>query len=298
MTVLIDTAHADHPGAANALAAGLAAGHSEGNPGYWIHTSGAGILTYHDDDAKREGQPLDYEPYNDLEGVQALLNLPDHARHRDVDKIVLAAGENPAVKSAIVSPPTIYGKGRGVGNTRSIQIPAMARMALTRGKAPIIGPGLAEWDHVYVHDLADLYLKLVEAAVSPTPELDTHVWGVGENYFLADAGIHSWGEAAQWVADAAQAKGYIKDAALEVSHRRTLLPLVTKLTDTVKSLDAAHAMEIGGLVAMVFGQSSRGHGKRARKYLGWNPTGPSLKAEIPTMVDMEAAALGLKSSRS
>ncbi|ROV89354.1 hypothetical protein VPNG_10135 [Cytospora leucostoma] len=278
--ILIHTADAsDHEGAAKAFTAGLAAGHSKDNPAYWIHTGGTGILIYHDADANRYGEPPSYEPYNDLEGIEALTHLPDHAFHRNVDKVVLAAGEDPAIKSVIVCPPTIYGKGRGVGNTKSRQVYVMARTTLARGKAPIIGRGLSEWDHVHVHDLSDLYLKLVEAAVSPTPELEKHVWGAGENYLLADAGSHVWGEVAQWVADAAQAKGYIKDATTEV-------------------LDLAYAQEVAGFESVSYGLNSCGHGKRARKYLGWNPTAPSLKAEIPNIVDVQAAAAGLKSSQS
>lgn len=216
---LIDTADAsDHEGAAKAFTAGLAAGHSKDNPAYWIHTGGTGILTYQDVDANRYGEALAYEPYNDLEGVDALTHLPDHAFHRNVDKIVLAAGENPAIKSAIICPPTIYGKGRGVGNTTSRQVYVMARTTLVRGKAPIIGPGKSEWDNVHVHDLSDLYLRMVNAAVSPSAEIDCHIWGPAEGYLLADGGVHLWSEVAQWVADAAHAKGYTKDAALEVSH--------------------------------------------------------------------------------
>ncbi|ROW10414.1 hypothetical protein VMCG_02061 [Cytospora schulzeri] len=278
--ILIHTADAsDHEGAAKAFTAGLAAGHSQDNPAYWIHTGGTGILTYQDADANRYGEPLAYEPYNDLEGVEALTTLPDHAFHRNVDKIVLAAGENPAIKSAIICPPTIYGKGRGVGNTKSRQVYVMARTTLVRGKAPIIGPGKSEWDHVHVHDLSDLYLKMVNAAVSPDPEVDRHIWGPAEGYLLADGGIHIWRETAQWVADAAQAKGYIKDATLE-------------------SLDVTHAKEIAGFEAVSYGLNSRGQGKRARKYLGWNPTGPSLKDEIPNIVEVEAGSLGLKPAQS
>jgi hypothetical protein len=50
--------------------------------------------------------------YNDLDGVEKLTNLPDSAFHRDVDKVVLEAGLQNAdrVKTAVVCPPTIYGK--------------------------------------------------------------------------------------------------------------------------------------------------------------------------------------------
>ncbi|KUI60279.1 dTDP-glucose 4,6-dehydratase [Cytospora mali] len=283
--ILVHTADAsDHEGAAKAFTAGLAAGHSKDNPAYWIHTGGTGILTYQDADADRYGEALAYEPYNDLEGVDALTHLPDHAFHRNVDKIVLAAGENPAIKSAIICPPTIYGKGRGVGNTTSRQVYVMARTTLIRGKAPIIGSGKSEWDHVHVHDLSDLYLRMVNAAVSLSPEIDSHIWGPAEGYLLADGGVHLWSEVAQWVADAAHAKGYIKEAALE-------------LTDSAKSLEVTYAKEIAGFEAVSYGLNSRGQGKRARKYLGWNPTGPSLKKEVPNIVDVEAGSLGLKPSQ-
>lgn len=214
----VDTADAsDHEGAAKAFAAGLAAGHSKEKPGYWIHTGGTGILTYQDTDADRWGQPLAYEPYNDLEGIDALTGLPDHAFHRNVDKIVLAAAAQPAIKAAIICPPTIYGKGRGVGNTKSRQVYVMTNMTLKRGKAPIIGTGKASMDNVHVHDLTDLYIKLVDAALNPKPEIDEHIWGPKEGYLLAEGGYHVWGEVAQWVAEAAHAKGYIKDTTLEVS---------------------------------------------------------------------------------
>lgn len=214
----VDTADAsDHEGAAKAFAAGLAAGHSKEKPGYWIHTGGTGILTYQDTDADRYGQPLAYEPYNDLEGIDALTGLPDHAFHRNIDKIVLAAAERPAIKAAIICPPTIYGKGRGVDNTKSRQVYVMANMTLKRGKAPIIGTGKASMDDVHVHDLTDLYMKQVEAALNPKPEIDAHIWGPKEGYLLAEGGYHVWGEVAQWVAEAAHAKGYIKDTTLEVN---------------------------------------------------------------------------------
>lgn len=173
----------------------------------------------------------------------------------------------------------MYGKGRGVGNTTSRQVYVMARTTLVRGKAPIIGPGKSEWDHVHVHDLSDLYLRMVNAAVSPSPEIDSHIWGPAEGYLLADGGVHLWSEVAQWVADAAHAKGYIKYAALE-------------------PLDVTHAKEIAGFEAVSYGLNSRGQGKRARKYLGWNPTAPSSKEEVPSIVDVEAASLGLKSTKS
>jgi hypothetical protein len=107
-----DTADAsDHEGAAEAIAEGLAEGHSKERPGFWLHTGGTGILTYKDSEADRLGESSDHV-YNDWDGVEELTNLPDSAFHRNVDKIVLKAGTEHAdtVKTALLCPPTIYGE--------------------------------------------------------------------------------------------------------------------------------------------------------------------------------------------
>lgn len=105
----------DHEGAAKAIAAGLAKGHTKENPGYWLHTSGTGILCFWDsrDEFKTLGSHSDRE-YNDLDGVGDLTSLPDDAFHRNVDKMVLEASakHGDVVKTCIVCPPTIYGKSR------------------------------------------------------------------------------------------------------------------------------------------------------------------------------------------
>lgn len=101
----------DHEGAAKSIAAGLIEGHSKERPGYWLHTGGTGILTFTDAKSGNLGQKSE-KVYNDWTGVEELVNLPDDAFHRNVDKLVIDTGKNNAdvVKTAIVCPPTIYGK--------------------------------------------------------------------------------------------------------------------------------------------------------------------------------------------
>ncbi|KAI7978096.1 hypothetical protein EIK77_009636 [Talaromyces pinophilus] len=111
LTIGPDTADAsDHVIAAQAIAAGLAEGHSPSKPGYWLHTGGTGILTFRDSDRKVFGE-YDDKIYDDWDGVHELTHLPDHAFHRNVDQIVLEAGtkNGDRVKTALVCPPTIYG---------------------------------------------------------------------------------------------------------------------------------------------------------------------------------------------
>ena len=98
-------------GAAKAIVAGLVAGHNRERPGYYLHTGGTGILTFADSDKGEYGNKSD-KIYDDWERVDELLHLPDHAFHRKVDQLVLEAGVKHAdvLRTALVCPPTIYGK--------------------------------------------------------------------------------------------------------------------------------------------------------------------------------------------
>jgi hypothetical protein len=66
--------------------------------------------------------------------------------HRDVDMAILDAQKKFHVPTAIVSPPQIHGVGRGPIKTRSIQIPALIKAALERGKGFQILEGKNIWD--------------------------------------------------------------------------------------------------------------------------------------------------------
>lgn len=65
-------------------------------------------MTYFDSSAGKFGEESDKQ-FNDYSGVDELVNLPHDAFHRNIDEIVLEAGKNTGVKTAIVCPPTIYG---------------------------------------------------------------------------------------------------------------------------------------------------------------------------------------------
>ncbi|KAK0953315.1 hypothetical protein LTS01_024443, partial [Friedmanniomyces endolithicus] len=159
-------ANADHAPAATALTTGLAT-HPASNPGFLIHTSGTGILLYADIRSATYGEASP-KIYDDLDNVAEITSLPDDAPHRPVDKIVLGAGEEfgGRVRTAIVCPPTIYGSGRGAGNRVSHQLPELCRVTLERGYGVQVGKGLTRWGNVHVHDLSDLYVKLVEEAAA------------------------------------------------------------------------------------------------------------------------------------
>ncbi|KAI1774805.1 NAD(P)-binding protein [Hypoxylon cercidicola] len=261
--IVIHTADsADNMPSAKAIAKGLAAGHTAEKPGYWIHLCGTGILTWYDAAHERYGQaPLPEQRYHDIDDIERIVSLPDTAIHRDVDKVVLASNESPGVKTLIVGPPTIYGRGRGPTNQRSIQVPGIVDFTLQNGFAPIQAPGLTEWDNVHIHDLGDFFVLAVEAALDPAKAADPDVFGP-KAYFFLESGTHRWSDVSKWVAAEAARQGLIPE------------PIA-------KEIDIPR-----------LGTNSKSVAARARKYLGWEAKAQSLKETIPDVVAFEAKKLG------
>lgn len=266
-----DFADCDHEPSAKAIAKGVAH-HTPQNPVFLIHTSGTGILTVDDFRSNVWGTERTKE-YNDWDGVHELLNLPDDALHRNVDKIIIAAGQrNPdSVKTAIVCPPTIYGPGRGPGNQKSVQAYWFTAAVLQRKKGFLVGPGQNVWHQVHVQDLSKVYQALGEAAAAGGAPA---TWN-NEGYYFAENGSFVWGDVQRAVAKAAYEKKLIAS------------PDVEPIPD-----DQVIALHPFGLYA--WGSNSRGHALRARKLFGWTPQQPKLIDLVPHIVDVEAKDLGLQ----
>jgi nucleoside-diphosphate-sugar epimerase len=218
-------ANCDDEPSAHAIIKGLAA---KSSPGYLIHTSGTGILTVGDVQAGTYGEE-NPKIYNDWDGINEVTSLPDSAWHRLVDKIVLAGHKSsPNVKTAIVCPPTIYGPGRGPGNTYSDQWHWLAKAYVERGHAFSIGESKNLWTKIHVHDLSKLYLTLVEEAgellVSQKKRsllIDVVATNGGratwnnEGYYFTEAGEYVWRDMMKKIAAEAKKQGYIQDDSLK-----------------------------------------------------------------------------------
>ncbi|GAB7359815.1 hypothetical protein MBLNU230_g6983t1 [Neophaeotheca triangularis] len=262
----------DHEGAARAIGAGMVKGHSASKPGYWLHTGGTGILTYRDSEAGRLGE-WDEKEFNDLDGIEELTNLPDSAFHRNVDKIVLDYGtkHGDAVKTVVVCPPTIYGRGRGPVSGRGRQVYELAKLILTAEYTPVIGQGKARWNYVHVYDLTRCFAALTDKALAgdTSPEL----WGE-KGYMFTEAGEHLWTELARHISKTAVEKGLVDSKATKED-----------------SLSKDAAIEQAGFEAVSWGWNSRGRALRARKYLGWEPKERHIFDEVPTILEEEKARL-------
>ena len=253
-----------------AIFKGLAA-HAPDKPGYLIHTSGTGILTFTDIENQIFGE-VSRKIFDDWDGIEEVKSIPDTAPHRPVDKIVLAGstkyGYN--VKTAIVCPPCIYGKGRGTGNQRSIQIYDLAKAILSKKQGIQVGPGETYWNNVHIRDLSDLYLKVVEAAATGAGNA---FWN-NQGYYFAENGEHVWGEISRKLTSEA--------------HKQGLLP-----SDDVISVTGKEADQLIAHASVLWGANSRASAIRARKLLGWKPKERSIEDEVPEVVNSEAKLLGI-----
>ncbi|KXG49812.1 Semialdehyde dehydrogenase, NAD-binding [Penicillium griseofulvum] len=268
--IVFHFADCDHVAAAKAITKG-AQHHTPERPLWLIHTSGTGILTVEDQRAGTYGIERPKE-YNDWEGVSELVNLPSDAFHRNVDEIIIGAGQqSPAsVKVAVVCPPTIYGPGRGPGNTKSIQAYLLSAAVLKRKHGILVGKGENIWHQVHVQDLSNVYLALGEAASVGGGKA---TWN-NEGYYLAENGSFVWGDIQRAIAQSAFDKKLIA-------------------SPNVESLDGAQTTEVHPAGVYAWGSNSRGNSIRARKLFGWTPQKPKLIDLIPDIVEGEAKSLSL-----
>lgn len=210
-------------------------------------------------DDKKLGEWSERE-YNDWTAVEDLINLPKDAFHKNVDDIVLSSGSD-SVKTAIVCPPTIYGKGRGPSNTRGRQAYELAHLILTSEYVPTIGQGKARWNNVHVADLASVFVLLTEAAVNNNTT--DGLWNE-KGYYIVENGEHMW-----------------TDLARLIGKRAVELGLVSKKELEEKSLGKDKAIEQAGFEAVSWGYNSRAKAERAKKLVGWKP----IKGQIENHVD-------------
>ncbi|MCJ1466374.1 hypothetical protein MMC07_004993 [Pseudocyphellaria aurata] len=262
-----------HENSVRALVKGMAA-RSENQPGYLIHTSGTGILTFADIERKIYGE-ASAKIYDDWEGIGEVTSLPDYAFHRNVEKVILTAGtENESrIRTAIICPSTIYGQGRGPGNQQSIQLPELARSTLERKKGFQIGAGRTYWPNVHIYDVSRCFLALVEAAADHDGKA---TWGK-EGYYFVENGEHIWGDIAKIIASTAKGQGF----------------LTSDEVVSISSDEADQDQKLMAYASILWGTNSRCKAVRARKVLGWTPKERSMSEEIPEIVTNEAKKLGL-----
>lgn len=103
-------------------------------------------------------------------------------------------------------------------------------------------------------------------------DFSEELWGA-KAYFLVENGEHQWSDLARHVAKEAVKLGYIKDP-------------------KEGTLSKEGALEAAGFEAVSWGLNSRGKAERARKFLGWKPSRPSIEDELPNILKEERERAG------
>jgi nucleoside-diphosphate-sugar epimerase len=225
---VVNAASAEDSPVAHALCAAL-----EGTGKALVHTSGTSVAA-----DRALGEPGGVVHTEDM----PLDTLPERLLRVAIDRHVLAAAGR-GVRSVVIRPSLIYGRGRGL-NPFSHQVPKLAAVARDRGRPVHVGRGLAVWSNVHIDDVADLYVR----ALLDSP--------AGHVYFAAN-GEASW-----------------RDLAVDIGR-------ALGLDGEPEALDIGTALEIFGISAVTsFSSNSRVSSEKARRMLGWAPKGASLEEQL------------------
>lgn len=158
-----DNGNSDHEPAVQALLDGLIMRASASLPSFYIHLSGTAIISQWD----RLGE-LDHKVWSDVGDIDAIWSRPAQAIHRGTEALIQKAwtAHGNKIKTAIVSPPNIHGRGTGPGRTDSFFVPAFYKESLKMRATFYLEPSSNMYSTVHVEDVAQVFLKLVEAAAA------------------------------------------------------------------------------------------------------------------------------------
>jgi len=176
--------------------------------------------------------------------------------HRDVDTAIFAAGEGEILKTVIVCPPLIYGKGTGLVGTRSQQIPTLTKAAIKKGKPVVVGKGVNIWSFVHVEDLGEFYFLLLEKLVGPDAK-DVPVNKDG--FFFVENGELTFGKIAEEIG-----KALGKELGKDLGEVENVDGGKDDLLEQVFGVK-------GAFVRMGTASNSRSRAVTGRKLLGWVP---------------------------
>jgi len=167
---VIHAASADHAGAVVTLIAAL-----ERSGKTLICTTGSGIVA---DSA--DGEYAGSVVYTEDTYFEP---VPFRRPRVAMNRLVRQAAIDKGIRSVVICPSMIYGKGRGL-QPDSDQIPKIIALSKQVGAGVYFGKGLNRYSNVHIDDLVDLYLLALEKAP-------------GGSFFFAENGDASFKEIAE-----------------------------------------------------------------------------------------------------
>jgi len=230
----VNAANSDNAFVVHALLTGL-----KGSGKVLIQTSGSSVVGTYDNGEASETTFDEDTPFTPE---------PEKAMRVAIDNQVRAAADG-NVRSVVIRPTLIYGRGIGVTAT-SIQLPKLIDVARKAGVPRHVGRGQNIWGHVHIADVADLYMLALEKAPA------------GALYYAEN--------------------GEANFKAVAQSIGRML-----GLGDQTQDWPIGEAVDgLGPGAYLSFGSNSRVRGVKSRA-LGWQPKGRALFDEIENGVYAE-----------
>lgn len=263
--IVVHNGDSDHEPALKAIIGGIL---KRSTPGYLLHLSGTGIVS--DWQSEESLGRLNPKIWSDLDhqSLQEIRSLPDTAIHRGTEKLLNLTTQNHGdqVNIAIMCPPDIYGKGKGLGKARTV-LPQffVNEVRNLGGRVFYHGDGTNTRSWVHIDDLLRLYLKVVEAAAS-TPEAASAYFG--ENgYHFASTQEHSMLSFAT--------------AAGKILKKHQIIENAEPVQVGLERLDkmAPHPTYLG-LARYLFASNSRTRAERAEKLWGYSGQAPGLMESL------------------
>lgn len=107
--------------------------------------------------------------WSDIADIDALWSVPEATLHRNTELLIQKAWEDAAdagqrLRTAVVCPPIIHGRGTGPGRVDSVYYQSLYRESAQLGQTFYHGSGSNVYSRVHVEDIAQVFLKLIEAA--------------------------------------------------------------------------------------------------------------------------------------
>ncbi len=222
---VIHAASADDAAPVHTLIAAL-----EGSGKLLIHTSGSSIVA--------DQSNSDYVSATVFTEDMPFHPVPFRQTRVAMNHAVRQAGIEKAIRSIVICPPMIYGKGRGL-QEHSDQIPKLTAVSQQVGAGVYLGKGQARYSNVHINDLVDLYLLVIEKAPAAA-------------FFFAENGEASFFEIAELISQTLGYEGRTQSLSID--------DVVAQMGEAARYGAAAN---------------SRVSAVNARR-LGWTPKGPTL----------------------
>lgn len=255
--IVVHNGNSDHEKSLNAIISGLL---SRTTPGYLLHLSGTGIVSdWANEEYLGRRNP---KVWSDISSLAEIQDLPHNALHRNTELILHETVRlyDDRINIAIMCPPDIYGKGKGLAKTHSAFVPIYVKEIQRLGGVVFYyGEGTNTRSWVHIDDLMRVYLKVVEAAAS----------GSAAEYFNEN-GYHFAATQEHSQLDVANAVGRIMHKQGAILDPRPS-PVSLEQLDIMLKLPGFEK-----LARYLFASNSRTRAERAERLYGYKAEAPGL----------------------